>query len=229
MLARGVPRLPAFWKMYFSNCVGSLTAHQTDWGDRFPSCVWKLVQDAINNAAQDLLRKTFSRGIDRRNSTKMDRDLFIVLDHLELRMIHANPFSTQTRPAENHEALTRGNHFLHIMQIEPAAYERLTQCIRLRFLQRCFKDFLPAAKTAQRGFGDLSAETNGSVCFFSRKARELRPILMTPRKMCQQIFRRLDPQPPQREQSRARDPAYIFKLCQNAGHAIQTRWFKPVR
>ena len=134
MLARRVPRFPTSGKMYRSNCVRSLAVHQTVRGDRLPSCIWKLVQDTIDDAAQDALRKTFSRRIDRRDPPKMDRYLFIVLDHLKLRMIDANSFSAQTRPAENNNALTRGDHFLHVMQIEPAAYERLTQGIRLRFL-----------------------------------------------------------------------------------------------
>src|SRR5439155_24393837 len=109
MLACGVPRFPASGKMYRSNRVRSFAAHQAGRGDRLPSCVSKLVQDTINDAAQDALRKTFSRGIDRRDAPKMDRYLFIVLDHLKLRMIHANSLSTQTSPAENNDALTRGD------------------------------------------------------------------------------------------------------------------------
>src|SRR4030095_12553666 len=207
MLARGVPRFPTSGKMYRSNRVRSLAVHQTGRGDRLPSCVWKLVQDTIDDAAQNALRKTFGRRIDRRDAPKMDRYLFIVLDHLKLRMIHANSFSTQTRPAENNDALTRGDHFLHVMQIEPAAYERLTQRIRLRFLQRRFKDFLPAAKPAKRCFDHLSAETDGSVGFFPGKLRELGPILMTPREMREQILRRLNTEPSQSEQPWARYPA----------------------
>ena len=183
MLARGIPRFPTSGKMYRSNRLRSLAAYQSCRGDGFPSSVWKLVQDTIDDAAQDTLRKTFSRRINRCDSPKMDRYLFIVLDHLELRMIHANSFSTQTRPAENNDALTRGDHFLHVMQIEPAAYERLTQRIRLRFLQRGLKNFLPAAKPAHRRFDHLAAETDGSVGFFPRKLCELGSILMTPRKM----------------------------------------------
>src|SRR6478752_10703359 len=118
MLARGVPRFPTFGKMYRSNRVRSLAAHQSGRGDRLPSDVWRVVQDPIDEAAQDALRKTFSRRIDRRDSPKMDRYLFIVLDHLKLRMIHANSFSTQPRSAENHDALTCGDHFLHVVQIE---------------------------------------------------------------------------------------------------------------
>src|SRR5690242_15325053 len=98
-------------------------------------------------------------------------------------MIHAHSFSTQPRPAENNNALTCGNHFLHVMQIEPAAYEWLTQRIRLRFLQRRFEDFLPAAKPPQRRFDHLSAKTDTSVGFFPRKLWELGSILVTPREM----------------------------------------------
>src|SRR4030095_3698198 len=162
MFSRGVTRFPLSGKMYRSNSGRSLAAHQTARGNRLPSCVWRLVQDTIDDGAQDALRETLRRRIDRGDAPKMDRYLFIVLDHLKLRMIHANSLSTQTWPAENNDALTRGDHFLHVMQIEPAAYERLTQRIRLRFLQRRFKDFLPAAKPAQRRFGHLPAATAGS-------------------------------------------------------------------
>jgi hypothetical protein len=99
-----------------------------------PSCVWKFLQNPIDDAAQDALRKTFGRRIDWCDAPKMDRYLFIVLNHLELRMIHANSLSAQTRPAENNDALPGGDHFLHVMQVEPAAHERLTQRIRLGFL-----------------------------------------------------------------------------------------------
>src|SRR5438045_9101396 len=136
MLARRVPRFPTSGKMYRSNCVRSLAVHQTVRGDRLPSCIWKLVQDTIDDAAQDALRKTFSRRIDRRDPPKMDRYLFIVLDHLELRMIDANSFSAQTRPAEHNNALTRGAHFLHVVQIERAPYEVRAPGIRLPFVYR---------------------------------------------------------------------------------------------
>src|SRR5215831_8140145 len=183
MLARGVPRFPTSGEMYRSNRGQSLAAHQTGRGDRLPSCVWKLVQNTIDDSAQDALRKTFSGGIDRRDTSKMDRYLFIVLDHFEFRMIHTNSFSTETRLAENNDALTSCDHFLDVMQIEPAAHERLTQRIRLRFLQRRFEDFFPAAKPAQRRFDHLSAETDRALGFFPRKLWELGPVLMTPREM----------------------------------------------
>src|SRR4029453_9655118 len=168
MLARGVPRFPTIGKMYGLDCVRSIAAHQTGRRDRLPFCVWKLVQDAIDDAAQDALRKTFSRRIDRRDAPKMDRYLLVVLDHLKLRMIHANSFSTQTRFTENNDALTRSDHFLHVMQVEPAAYERSTQRIRLRFLEGRFKDFLPAAKPAQRRFDHLPHTTGRRAGFFQR-------------------------------------------------------------
>src|SRR4030095_4485400 len=158
MLARSIPRFPTSGKMYRSNRVRPLAVHQTRRGDGLPSCVWRLLQNTIDDAAQDALRKTFSRRIDRSDTPKMDRNLLIVLDHFKLWMIHANSFSAQTRPAENNDALTRGDHFLHVMQIEPAAHERLTQGIRLRFFECRFKDFFPAAKPAQRGFDQLHGQ-----------------------------------------------------------------------
>src|SRR4029079_8534161 len=193
MFSRGVARFPTFGKMYRSNRVRCLAAHQSGRGNGFRSSVCRLLQHAVDDAAQDTLRKTFSRRINRRDSPKMNRHLFIVFDDLELWMIDANSFSTQTRLAENDDALTRSDHFLHVMQIEPATDERLTQRIRLGFLQRRFKDFLPAAKPAHRCFDHLAAETDGNVGFFPRKLWELGPILVTPRKMRYQILRRLDP------------------------------------
>src|SRR5215204_3290456 len=131
MLARRVSCCPSFGKMYRSNRFRSLAAHQSGGRDRLPCDVWTLVQDTIDDAAQNALRKTFSRRINRRDSPKMDRYLFIILDHLKLRMIHANSCPAQTWPAENNNALTRSDHFLHVVQIEPAAHERLTQRIWL--------------------------------------------------------------------------------------------------
>src|SRR5262249_38388695 len=206
ILACGIAHCPGFRKMNRANRVRWAAAHQTPRRGRFPHCVCNLPQDAMNNAAQNTLRKTFRRRINRGDPPKMDRYLFVVLNHLELRMIHANPSSTKTRLAENNDALTHGDHFLHVMQIEPATHERLTQRIRLRFLQRCFENFLPPAKPAQRSFDHLAAETDGNITFFSQKMRELCAVLVTSQKMRQQIFHSLNAEPSQREQTRALDP-----------------------
>src|SRR4029079_19777371 len=89
MLARDIALFPTSWKMYLADCVRTFAVHQTGRGDWLPFWVWKLLQNPIDDAAQDALRKTFGRGIDGRDTPKMDLHLFIVLDHLELRMFHA--------------------------------------------------------------------------------------------------------------------------------------------
>src|SRR5438128_1451764 len=117
----------------------------------------------------------------------MDRDFLIVLDHLELRMIHANSLSAQTRLAKDNDALTGRDHFLHVMQVEPPAHQRLTQSICLRFLHRGLKDFFPATKTTQRSFYHLTAKTDRKVAFFARETRELGTIFVAPGKMSKQV------------------------------------------
>ena len=87
----------------------------------------------------------------------MDRHLLIVLDHFEFRMIHAKPFAAQPRFAKNDQPLTGRDHFLHVMQIEPAADERLAERVRVRFLQCRFENLFPAAEAAQRRLDHLAA------------------------------------------------------------------------
>src|SRR4029078_11595571 len=114
MLSRGVAPFPTFGKMDRSNRVRSLAAHQSRRGNGFRSSVCRLLQHTVDDAAQDRLRKTFSCRINRRDSPKMNRHVFIVFDDLELWMIDANSFSTQTRLAENDDALTPSDHFIHL-------------------------------------------------------------------------------------------------------------------
>src|SRR5216110_2270237 len=104
------------------------------------------MQYTIDDAAQDALGKTFSRRINRRDAPEMDRHLFVVFGALKLRMLHANPLSPTSRLPKNNYPLTRSDHFLHIMQIEPATHQRFAQSIGLRFLKCCFKNLLPSAK-----------------------------------------------------------------------------------
>src|ERR1700675_3589636 len=87
----------------------------------------KLLKKSINDAAQHSLRETFGSRIDRCDPAKMDRFFLIVLDHFELRMIHTNPASAQPRLAVDDELLAGGDHFLDVMQVEPAADQGLTQ------------------------------------------------------------------------------------------------------
>src|SRR5262245_37627839 len=105
MLTRGIARFPTSGEMYRSNRVRSLAVYQAGRGDRLPSCVGEFAQDTIDDAAQNALRKTFSRRIDGRNPPKMDRNFLVVLDYFKLGMIHANSFPAHTRPAKNNNAL----------------------------------------------------------------------------------------------------------------------------
>src|SRR5438128_2746977 len=152
----------------------------------------KFIQKPIDHAAQHALRKALGRGIDRRDPSKMNRYFFIILDDFELRMVHANSLSSQARLSKHDDALTGGDHLLHVMQIEPSTHERLAQCICLRFLQRGLKNFFPSTKTAQRSFDHFAAKTNRNVAFLARKLRELRAILMAPGEMSYQVLNRLD-------------------------------------
>src|SRR5439155_4401611 len=102
--------------------------------------------------------------------------------------------------------LTGCDHFLHVMQIEPAADERLAERVRIRLLQCRFENLFPAAKPAQRSLRDLAAQTNRSVAFLARKLRKLMPIFVASWIMREQIFHCLEAEPAQREQARARDP-----------------------
>ena len=148
----------------------------------------------------------------------MDRNFFIILDDLELRMIHANSLAPQARPAKHNQALPGCDHLLHVMQIEPTAHQWFTQRVRLRFLQCCFEDLLPAAKTAQRRFNHFTAKTNWNVAFFAWKMRELGSILMTARKMRKQILHGTDTEPSQRQQTRSGDPRDVFERLRNPDH-----------
>jgi hypothetical protein len=97
------------------------------------------------------------------------------------------------------------------MQVEPSAHQRLAESIWVRFFERGLKDFLPSAKSAQRSLGHLAAETNRNVAFLMRKLRELCPIFVSPRKMSEQIFHRLNPEAPQCQDFRAWNPTYFLE------------------
>ena len=107
-------------------------------------------------------------------------------------MVHANAFAAKTRFSEDDQALSGRDHFLHVMEVEPATDERLAQSVCVRFLQGRFEDLFPAAKSTQRSLRHLSAKTNRYVALFVGKGRKLMPIFVTPRIMRQQIFRRLE-------------------------------------
>src|SRR2546423_6173764 len=112
-------------------------------------------------------------------------------------MVHAKTFAAQLRFSEHDQLLAGRDHFLHVMQIEPAQDEWLTQSIRVRFLKRCFEDFFPTTKAKHSRLDHLAAKTNRHIALFVWKFRELMSIFIAPRIMGYQIFHLRDGEPPQ--------------------------------
>ena len=109
-----------------ANRVTSFPVNETARPQGFQQLVHNFIQQPVNDAAQPALGKTFRRWINRRDPSKMDsRVCGIILDNLELRVVHADPLATQTRFAKHDDALPGRNHFLHVMQVEPATHQRL--------------------------------------------------------------------------------------------------------
>src|SRR5450631_571408 len=98
-------------------------------------------------------------------------------------MLHAKTLAAQTWLAEDNQPLTGGDHLLHVMQIEPTQGDRLAQRAGVRFLQRRFEDFLPAAETAQRSLGHFTANADGHVALIAREASKLAPVFVATREM----------------------------------------------
>ncbi len=152
--------------------------------------VRQIFQRMKNQPAKHALREPFRRGINRRDPAEMNRFLLVVLDHFKLRMLHANALPAQPRLSENDQALAGRDHFLHVVQIEPAQHERLAERVRVRFLQGRFEDLLPAAETPQRRLRHLAANTDRRLAFLAREAGKLLPIFVPPRIMREQIAHR---------------------------------------
>src|SRR6267143_801706 len=98
-------------------------------------------------------------------------------------MVHTKSFTAQLRLTEHNQLLAGRDHLLHVMQIEPAQGEWLTQRIRVRFLKRCFEDFFPTTKAKHSRLDHLAAQTNRRVAFLAWKFRELMPVFIAPRIM----------------------------------------------
>ena len=134
MFARCTEGFPGFGEMNRANRFATIAVFQIVWEQWLNRLGVEFLKKSINDAAQHSLRETFGRRIDRRDPAKVDRFLLVVLDHFEFGMIHANTVPTQSRLAENDKLLAGGDHFLDVMQIEPATDERLAQRVRIRFL-----------------------------------------------------------------------------------------------
>ena len=160
----------------------------------------------MDQAAQNALGQAFGRRINRGDASKMDRNLLVVFDHLEFRMLHAEALSPQARFAEDDQSLSGQNHFLDVMQIEPAQDERLAQGVRFAFLQGRFKNPLPAAEAVKARLDHFTTDTNRLLAFFTREAGKFAPVLVPPRVMGEQIAHRLEPKPVELGDPRSRNP-----------------------
>ena len=129
----------------------------------------EVFQRRENQAAKDPLRQAFGCRIDRGDPAKMDGNFFVVLDHFKIRMLHAHAILAETRFAENHESLPGRDHFLDVMQVEPAQHQRLAERVGRRFFQGRFEDFFPASKTNQPRFNDFAADEDRGFAFFARE------------------------------------------------------------
>src|ERR1700730_18673912 len=215
MFARRTKRFPGFGKMNRTNRFAAVAVLQVLRKQGLNRRSVELLEKSINDAPQHSLRKTFGRRVNRGDPPQMDRFLLVVLDHLELGMIHANALPAQSRLTEHDELLAGRDHFPYVMQIEPAADERLAQGVRIRLLQRRLKNLFPTAETPERCFDHFAREADRDVALIAREFRKLMSIFVSPWKMRQQIFGRRDAKPTQRQNFRTRNPIEFFKRLRN--------------
>ena len=135
-------------------------------------------------------------------------------------MLHAEPLSPQPWFSEDHQSLPGRDHFLHVMQIEPAENQRLAQRIRIRILQRRLENLLPTAEPDQACIDDFAAKKNWQLTFLARKRGKLGAILVATRKMGQEILSSFDLQTAQRSQFRARNPVQFGQRLRQRNHSI---------
>ena len=172
----------------------------------------------MDNAAQQALGNALRCRIDRSDPAKVNRYFLVIFDHLKFGMVHANSFAPQFRLSENDQLLPGRDHLLHVMQIEPAQGERLTQSIRVRFLQRGLKDFFPAAESKHPRLGHFAAQTDRRIAFLAREFRKLMPIFVAPREMREQIFRRPDAKSTKCQDLRPGNPLQFVEALRDFHH-----------
>ena len=188
---------------------------QTRRGRRRQGFIRQFVQHPVDETAQDTLGNAFRRRINRCDPAKMNRDLVVRLHDLEFGVIQANTFAAQPGFPKDHQLLPGGDHFLDVVQIEPAADQRLAQGIGIGLLQSDFEDFLPAAKSPELRIDHFAAKADRRFAFLAREPGEFLPVFITPRVMGQQILHGLDAQSAQSRRPRTRDP---FKFLKRLGN-----------
>jgi hypothetical protein len=121
-------------------------------------------------------------------------------------MFHAEARAALAWFAENDQPLSGQNHFLNVMEIEPAQNERLAQGMRIAFLQSRFKDPLPAAEAIEARLNHFTAEADGLVALLPRKPGELAPIFVTSRIMGEKVADGYNTETPQLRAARVGNP-----------------------
>ncbi len=134
----------------------------------------QIFQCMKNQPAEDALRKPFRCRIDRRNPAKVNRLVFVVLDHFKFGMLHADALTAQTRLAEDDQPLPGRDHFLDVMQIKPAQDERLAERIRVAFLKSRLEDFFEATEASQRSLRRLHRRCRAACRFPREGSRQIR-------------------------------------------------------
>src|SRR5207248_2535264 len=140
----------------------------------------------------------------------MNQNLFVVFDYLKLWMIDEQTRAFALDATEHNQPLPGRNHLLDVMQIKPAAGERLAERMRATFLQHRLKNFA-SAEAHQSRLDDIAAQTNRDDGLFTRKSAKLPPIFVPPRIMREQIADGLEREPAQRENARPWNPAQFFQ------------------
>src|SRR5947209_7024302 len=137
----------------------AVAVFQILWQKRFHWPGIEFLKQPIDEAAQKALRNSFGRRIDRRNPAQVNRFFGVVFDHFKFGMVHAKSLAPKSRLAVNDELLVNGDHFLDVIQIEPAKNERLAERIRVRLLQGRLKNS-STSKAAERRFGYVTGEAD---------------------------------------------------------------------
>ena len=101
VLTRGGKRLPGFGKMNLPDRFASIAVFQVPRQQWLDWVGVEVLKQPMDNAAQNALRETFRRRINRSDSPKMDRFLFIILNHFKFGMVHAKSLSAKFGFAEH--------------------------------------------------------------------------------------------------------------------------------
>ena len=151
--------------------------------------------------------------MNRRDSVQVNRDLRVVLHHLELRMGNDDARSAALRLSIHDEPLAARDHFLDPVRIEPAAHERLAEHRRLLLFEHDVEHFLPAANALHLRFFHESADAHRLLAVAVREAVESRAILVATREVREQIPDRVQTEAFELARALRRDAVEFAQWC----------------